>query len=208
MLPVAASRKAPSSPRRRNTRLSLLGSAAGAVIAGFGGPWLLPIGLVVAVAGGVLASVFAWREVRITRTTLLAEQSDDARRASELLQDATRRNLGVVKLLSARNNELVHELVQSRAATAQLRCDAAALRGDKAALQLEVKQRTQELAQARSSLAEAQELLDAEIVELPLQRDPEVAEVDLWTDDGYPTVVQLEALANPPITASEHRKHA
>lgn len=188
--------------------LSLLGSAVGAVIAGFGGAMLLPIGLVVTLAGGVLASVFAWREVKITRTTLLAEQVDDARRASELLQDATRRNLGVVKLLSARNNELVHQLGQSRAATAQLQCDAAALRGDKAALQDEVKQRTQELAQARSSLAEAQELLDAEIVELPLAPDFGAAGVDLWTDDGYPTVVQLEALANPPIKDMEQRKHA
>lgn len=189
-------------------RLSLLGSAAGAVIAGFGGPWLLPIGLVLAVAGGVLASVFAWREVRITRTTLLAEQADDARRASELLQDATRRNLGVVKLLSARNNELVHELVQSRAVAAQLQCDAAALRGDKAALKSELKQRSEELAQVRTSLAEAQELLDAEIVELPLPHDPDAAQIDLWTDDGYPTVVQLEALANPPIDDMEQRKHA
>ncbi len=188
-------------------RLSLLGSAAAAVIAGFGGLWL-PIGLVLSVAGGVLASAFAWREVRITRSTLLAEQAEDARRASELLQDSTRRNLGVVKLLSARNNELVGELGRSRAAAAQLQCDAAALRGDKAALQLELKQRGEELAEARSSLAEVKELLDADVVELPVPLVTDTGVLDIWTEDGYPTVVQLEALANPPVRELEQRKHA
>ena len=207
VLPVAASRKATPSPRRRNMRLSLLGSAAAAVIAGFGGLWL-PIGLVLSVAGGVLASVFAWREVRITRSTLLAEQAEDARRASALLQDSTRRNLGVVKLLSARNDELVGELGRSRAAAAQLQCDAAALRGDKAALQLELKQRGEELAEARSSLAEVKELLDADVVELPVSLVTDTGALDIWTEDGYPTVVQLEALANPPVRELEQRKHA
>lgn len=114
----------------------------------------------------------------------------------------------MVKLLSARNNELVHELGRSRAAMAQLQCDAAALRGDKAALQLELKQRAEELTQVRSSLAEVKELLDADVVELPVPEAADTGVLDIWTEDGYPTVVQLEALANPPIRELEQRKHA
>ncbi|HAM44605.1 MAG TPA: hypothetical protein DCM67_06260 [Propionibacteriaceae bacterium] len=189
-------------------RLALIGSAAAAVIAGFGGTWLLPVGLVFSVAGGVLAAVFAWREVRITRTTLLAEQARDAQRASELLREATRLNLGVVTVLSARNNELVRELGISRAATAELQREAAALRGDKAALAVELTQRTAELEQVRSSLADVKELLDADVVALPVVNDSGSTDVDLWTEDGYPTVVLLEALANPPVPESEERKHA
>lgn len=189
-------------------RLALIGSAVAAVVAGFGGTWLLPVGLALTVAGGVLAAVFAWREVRFTRRTLLAEQARDAQRASELLREATRLNLGVVTVLSARNNELVRELGVSRAATAELQREAAALRGDKAALTAELTQRAAELEQVRSSLADVRELLDADVVALPVVNEPEATEADLWTEDGYPTVVLLEALANPLVPESEERKHA
>jgi hypothetical protein len=189
-------------------RLSLLGSAIAAVVAGFGGPWLLPIGLVLAVAGGVLASSFAWREVRATRTTLQAELRDDAQRSSELMQEATRRNLGVVKLLSARNGELVHQLADVRSISATLAREAARLRGDKVALQFELNQRTQELTAVRESLSAVQAALDADVVTLPVRDLADTASHDLWTEDGYPTVVQLEALVNPPVRHTEQRKHA
>jgi len=188
--------------------LALIGSVIAAAIAGFGGSWLLPVGLTLTVAGGVLAAVFAWREVKITRNTLLAEQARDAQRASELLREATRLNLGVVTVLSARNNELVRELGISRAATAELQRDAAALRGDKAALAAELTQRTAELEQVRTSLTDVKALLDADVVALPVVNDSASTEVDLWTEDGYPTVVLLEALANPPAPETEERKHA
>jgi hypothetical protein len=167
----------------------------------------MPVGLVLAVAGGVLASVFAWREVRATRTTLLVEQSEDSRRASELMQQATRLNLGVVQVLGARNGELNQQLIAARATAAGLSREAAGLRGDKVALQFELNQRAKEVAAVRDRLAAAQEVLDADVVPLPV-RDAETA-LDLWTEDGFPTVVQLQALANPPVRgAVEERKQA
>jgi hypothetical protein len=188
-------------------RFSLLGSAVAAVVAAFAGPWL-PVGLVLAVAGGVLASYFAWREVRATRTTLQAELRDEAQRASELMQEATRRHLGVVKLLSTRNGELIHQLADARSASATLTRDAARLRGDKVALQFELNQRTQELTAVRESLNSVQVALAADVVTLPVRELVDTASHDLWTEDGFPTVVQLEALVNPPVRHIEQRKHA
>lgn len=208
MLPLAATRKAIPSPRRRYTRLSLLGSAVAAVVAGFGGPWFMPIGLVLAVAGGALAAIFGWQEVRATRTTLQAEQRDDAQRASELLKQATRRQLRLVNLLSIRNGELVHQLTDVRAEAATTAREAARLRGDKAALQFELNQRTQELTVVRESLNVVQAALDADVVPLPVRELVDTSSMDLWTEDGFPTVVQLAALANPPSVQFEERKHA
>jgi hypothetical protein len=185
----------------------LLGSAIAAVVATFGGPWLA-IGLVLAVAGGVLASYFAWREVRSTRTTLQAELRDETQRASELMRDATRRHLGVVKLLSTRNGELVHQLAEVRSISATLAREAARLRGDKVGLQFELNQRTQELSVVRESLGAVQAALGADVVPLPVRELVDTASHDLWTEDGFPTVVHLEALANPPIRQIEQRKHA
>jgi hypothetical protein len=186
----------------------LLGSAVAAVVAGFGGAWLLPIGLALAVAGGVLAAIFGWQEVRSTRTTLQAEQRDDAQRASEMLRQATRRHLRVVNLLSTRNGDLVHQLTDVRAEVATRTREAARLRGDKAALQFELNQRVQELVVVRQSLNAVQAALDADVVPLPVRELADTASFDLWTEDGFPTVVQLEALVNPPAPEIDQRKHA
>lgn len=207
MLPVAASRKAIPSPRRRYARLSLLGSAVAAVAAGFGG-WFLPIGLVVAVAGGVLAAVFGWQEVTDIRTKLEAEQRDDMKRASELLQQRSRLQLGLVKLLSARNSALVHQLIEARAEVASSTREAAGLRGDKVALRFELNQRTQELTAVKKGLTAVKAVLDDEVVPLPVRELTDTTSHDLWTEDGYPTVVQIAALANPPAPEVEQRKHA
>lgn len=208
MLPATATRKAIPSPRRRYSRLSLLGSAAAALVAGIGSSfWVTVAALVLAVAGGVLACALAWREVRATRTTLLTQQSIESHQSAELFAAANRRHLQVVGLLSARNSELVNQVSTARAEGAKLAQLTAQLRGDKAALQLELNQRANELAAVRVSLAQVQATLDADVVPLPLRAGDQTA-LELWTEDGFPTLVQLDALANPVVPELEQRKHA
>lgn len=208
MLPATATRKAIPSPRRRYSRLSLLGSAAAALVAGIGTSfWVTVAALILAVAGGVLACALAWREVSTTRTTLLAQQSAESRQAADMFASTNRRHLHVVRLLSARNAELVNQLGGARTEAALLVQKTAQLRGDKAALQLELNQRSSELAAVRVSLAQVQATLDADVVPLPLRESDDSA-LELWTEDGFPTLVQLEALANPPLPEVEQRKHA
>jgi len=187
-------RKANPSPLRRYAWLSLLGSSAVAVVAGFGGAWVARAGLVVVVLGGLLACLFAWREVRVTRTTLIAQQSADSRRAGEKLHAERLQHVRLLQVLQARNGELRSKLNTSRAEAAQLNQEAAQLRGDKVALQVE--------------LSEHRIATEAEVLALPRRVSGRGDVVDLWGVDGAPTVVELQALANPPVTDFSRRQHA
>lgn len=187
-------RKANPSPLRRYAWLSLLGSTVVAVAAGFGGVWMTRAGLVVAAAGGLMACAFAWREVRVTRTTLMAQQSADSRRSGEKLHAERLQHVRLLQVLQARNGELRSKLNTTRAEAAQLNQEAARLRGDKVALQAE--------------LSEHQAAAEAEVLALPRRVSGRGDVVDLWGVDGAPTVVELQALANPPAAVSQQRQHA
>lgn len=187
-------RKANPSPLRRYAWLSLLGSAVVAVAAGFGGVWMARAGLVVAIAGGAAACVFAWREVRVTRTTMLAQQSADSRRAGDKLHAERLQHVRLLRVLQSRNGDLRSKLTTSRAEAARLSQDVAQLRGDKAALLVQ--------------LSEQQAAAEAEVLALPRRVSGRGQAVDIWDGDGAPTVVELQALANPPVAEGEQRQHA
>jgi len=110
--------------------------------------------------------------------------------------------------LSARNGELVHQLTQVRSEAATVSREAAQLRGDKVALRFELNQRLQELAVVRESLSAVQDALDEDVVPLPVRELMDTVAQDLWTEDGFPTVIQIERLINPPTPEVEQRKHA
>ena len=151
-------------------------------------------GLVIAVAGGVLACVFAWREVRVTRTTMLAQQSADSRRAGDKLHAERLQHVRLLQVLQSRNGELRSKLNTTRSEAARLNQEAAQLRGDKAALQVQ--------------LAEQQSVAEAEVLSLPRRVSGRGTAIDLWEGDGAPTVVDLQRLANPPAAEADQRRHA
>jgi predicted nuclease with TOPRIM domain len=141
-----------------------------------------------------MACAFAWREVRVTRTTLMAQQSADSRRSGEKLHAERLQHVRLLQVLQARNGELRSKLNTTRAEAAQLNQEAAQLRGDKVALQVE--------------LSEHQAAAEAEVLALPRRISGRGDVVDLWGVDGAPTVVELQALANPPVPESQQRQHA
>jgi hypothetical protein len=187
-------RKANPSPLRRYAWLSLLGSAVVAVAVAFGGVWMTRAAVLVAVVGGVVACVFAWREVRVTRTTMMAQQSADSRRMGEKLHAERLQHVRLLQVLQSRNGELRSKLNQSRAEAARLAIHSAQLRGDKAALELQ--------------LAEQQAAVEAEVLALPRRVSGHGDATDMWDGDAAPTVVELQALANPPAYRPEQRQHA
>jgi hypothetical protein len=142
----------------------------------------------------LVACAFAWREVRVTRTTMLAQQSADSRRAGEKLHAERLQHVRLLQVLQSRNGDLRSKLNMSRADAARLTQEAAQLRGDKAALQV--------------ALSEHQAAAEAEVLALPRRVSGRGDAVDLWDGDGAPTVVELQALANPPAYPDEHRQHA
>nr|WP_300148483.1 hypothetical protein [Propionicimonas sp.] len=186
-------RKANPSPLRRYAWLSLLGSAVVAVAAGFGGVWMARAGIVVAVTGGIVACVFAWREVRVTRTTMMAQQAADSRRSGEKLHAERVQHVRLLQVLQSRNGELRSKLNTSRAEAARLSQETAQLRGDKAALQVQL---SEQLA------------AEAEVLALPRRISGRRDAADIWDGDAAPTVIELQALANPPVLPGEQRQHA
>lgn len=187
-------RKANPSPLRRYAWLSLLGSAVVAVAAAFGGVWTTRAGIAVAVIGGLVACGFAWREARVTRTTMMAQQSADNRRAGEKLHAERLQHVRLLQVLQSRNGDLRSKLTTARAEAARLTQETAQLRGDKAALQVQ--------------LSDHQAAAEAEVLALPRRVSGRGDAVDLWDGDAAPTVVELQALANPPVFTEEQRQHA
>jgi hypothetical protein len=191
---AVTTRKANPSPLRRYAWLSLTGSAVVAVAAAFGGVWTARAGIVVAILGGLAACGFAWREVRVTRTTMMAQHSADYRRSQNLLHVERLQHVRLLQVLQTRNGDLRSKLNTSRAEAARLTQEAAQLRGDKAALQVE--------------LAERSAAAEAEVLALPRRVSGRGEAVDLWDGDAAPTVVELQALANPSAFGDEQRQHA
>jgi hypothetical protein len=190
----APHRFASSSPLRRNAWLSLVVSSIVAVACAFGTVWVARAGIVVAIAGGLLAANFAWQEIRASRNALLAQNSADSRAAAALLHTERAQHVRLLGVLQLRNADLRSKFNTARAEAAVLSQETAQLRGDKAALELE--------------LAKQQESAEAQVFAWPRRVTGHDEGNDLWGSDGAPTVVELQALANPPLPSAQQRQHA
>lgn len=151
-------------------------------------------GIGVAVAGALLAAGFAWQEVKAERAVLLTQNSADARAASDQLHAERVQHVRLLGVLQVRNSDLRAKLNTARADNAHLNQEAAQLRGDKAALEME--------------LAQSQPAAEAEVFAWPRRGSGRSDADDLWGADGAPTVVQLQALANPPVEPAQLRQQA
>jgi hypothetical protein len=58
------------------------------------------------------------------------------------------------------------------------------------------------------ALSEHQATAEAEVLALPRRVSGRGGVVDLWGVDGAPTVVELQALANPPAAVNQQRQQA
>lgn len=190
---AAGQRKAISSPRRRQAEVVLASAAVVAIAAAFSGYWGAIAGAAIAIGAGVFATVRAWGEVRETRLLLLSEQAADAFRSAAEVASLRVRTDRTIDEVVERNHELRRSLDEARAEAGKLQLEAAELRGDKAAL--------------RAELGRRMALQEAQILALPT-RGRDATLTDLWDAQGFPTVVLLRALANPPAVSLSERKQA
>lgn len=194
-------RRATPSPLRRYAWTALLASAVVALALGLGGVWPARVGIVVALLGAAFAVVLAWREVAATRRELLLAGRTDARAAADLLSAERSQHARVVGVLQARNSDLRTKLTTARAEQAALAQEASRLRGDKAALEAE-------LARFDADASAARDAAEAEVFNWPRRVSGRETDDDFWGIEGAPTVVQLQALANPPRDLGADRRHA
>ncbi len=171
----------------------LVSAALVGIATAFFGYWGAVAGMAVAISAGVFATTRAWGEVRETRAELLADQAADAFRSADEVASFRQRTDHTIDELIERNQQLHSGLDEVKAEAGRLQLEAAQLRGDKAAL--------------RAELGRRMGLQEAQILALPTRgRDATLA--DLWDAQGFPTVVLLRALANPPGDVEDELRQA
>lgn len=129
------------------------------VAAAFGPVWLVRIGVVVAVAAAITASVLAWREVRADRHRHAATMLATNRAHGATLRAERAQSSAVLNVVTERNVAAMAEISRQQTAIAQLRGEVSSLKGDRAALTAEVTRREQVIA----SLTETVRVREAEL---------------------------------------------
>lgn len=180
-----ATRRTGSSALRRYSWLTLAAALFLAAALLTGDIWITRAGAVIAFLAGLLASWMAWREVKLQRQAFQAQSAVDLRAHGETLHAERIQHVRLLNVLQTRNADLRNRLAVARADSASLGQQVAELRGDNVSLRLEVARLTEDQA--------------ADILGLPrraagaVRSDEEV----LWSDENYPTVVDLKAVTAP-----------
>lgn len=207
--PAKGSRRAKTPTLHRATQLVLGLGTVLAVAAAFGPLWLVRIGVVVAVAAGVLACALAWRELFSARRQHAKAMLAASHGHGTAMTAERTRNAAVVDTLSERARSAGMVIAGQRVTIGQLRAEMSALHGDKAHLVAEVAQRAGVISGLRETVA-------ARDAELSALRDDETAEVhhmprrvlveeesrwcevpgveEWWGDDAPPTVIDLKTI--------------
>lgn len=164
----------------------------------FGSDLLARIGVGLAVTGGALACLLAWREARQARRIAAAQAVRDLRVSGDKLHEERQQHRRVLAVLQERNSELRSRLAESLGEAAALAQQVSTLRGDNAALRIEL------------ARIQAEDSSDAEIVSMP-RRVSSPAQAgngeDLWSEGNVPTVVDLQSLS-APFVEEVLRQHA
>jgi hypothetical protein len=191
-----------------------------AIAAAFGPVWVVRAGVGIALIAGLLAVRWGWQELRQAREEAGRTQVADLRNHNAQLSTERQRNLEVVDTLRTQSEDGAEKLVGLQVTIGQLRTEISSLNGDKTGLQADLAERNHritqltatladhesELARLRNELAE----LEAEIVAIPRYAaaadwDALPSAEDLWASGNYPTVVDLQRLAYPPVTEERRR---
>jgi len=162
----------------------------------FGSELLARIGVGLAVFGGLLACLLAWREARQAQRLAAAQSLKDLRINGAKLHDEREQHRRVLQVLQERNSDLRHRLNETRAEAASLAHEVSTLRGDNAALRIEM------------ARIQAEDSVHAEVVSMPRRVSGQSVDgEDLWNEGNVPTVVDLQSLS-APFVEEVLRQHA
>ncbi len=135
------------------------------IAAALGPVWMVRVGVVVACAAAVTATVLAWREVRADRHQHAAAMLATNRAHGAALRMERAQNFAVLQVVTDRNIAAMAEITRQQTVIAQLRGEVSSLKGDRAALTAEVARRQQLITSLEESVrvreAELRALLDA-----------------------------------------------
>lgn len=146
-------------------------------------------GVSLAVAGGVIGCLLAWRETAKARALAAAESASYLRWSVAKLHEERTQHNQVLDVLDERRSALRAQVKGLLAETAELHREVSSLRGNNESLRIE-------LAMVRSLEAEA------EVLAMPRRATGVVdrlAAADLWDHADSPTVVDLQRIAAPYV---------
>jgi hypothetical protein len=169
------SRRAASSPFRRAATMVLIIGTVISLASAYGPPWMMRIGIVVAVAAAILSCSLAWRELSQDRHKHAKQLLDLDRQHGRQLTEERRRNADVVSVLTSRISDRGVVIETQKLTIAQLKAQLYSVRKDNVSLTAELRQRNATIdslqATVRSREAELIALLadgnDAEVHALP-----------------------------------------
>lgn len=171
------SRKAAPSPLRRTSLTVLVVGTALAILAAAGPEWLARIGVVLAVATGVLACGCAWREIRHNRRQHAGELLAATRRHGEALTEERRHNTSVVNILAERATVAQAEVERQRITIGGMQVEISTLRHQMGTLQQDNARLTEKLAQRDSTVKSLTETVRSHEAELLVLRHREIETV-------------------------------
>lgn len=180
-----ATRRTGSPVSRRYSWLTLAAAVVGAAALLTGDIWATRAGAIVAFLGGFISSLLAWREVKAQRRAFDAREAMELHAQGEKLHAERTQHMKLLTVLQARNSDLRGRLLDARSESARLEQEVSSLRGDNVSLRLEVARLTEEQT--------------ADLLGLPRRAAGPVhaQEEVLWTEENYPTVVDLKAVTAP-----------
>jgi regulator of replication initiation timing len=178
-----ATHKAQPSPLRRTSLIVLVAGTVLALAAALGPVWLTRVGVVLAVATGVVACVYAWREIRQNRREHALQMLEATRRHGRALTDERSHNASVVDVLANRAGAAQAEVERQRLTInglqvqiSTVRSTVSTLRGEISMLQGEVSTLRVDNAHLRSELAD-RGLTIGSLQETVRAREAELAEL-------------------------------
>ena len=107
---LAASRSLPPSPLRRAATIVLIVGTVLSLAAAFGPVWAVRLGVGLALAAAVAASVLAWREVRADRRRHAAAMLANTRAHGAALRIERAHNSAVLQVVTERNVQAMAEI--------------------------------------------------------------------------------------------------
>ena len=202
--PAISRQAAPSRLHRTSLTVLIVGTVL-AIVAAFGPVWVARIGVALAVATGVAACIYAWREVQANRHAHARELLTVSQQHGRALTEERQHNARVVQVLRGRVSTAQAEVERQRGTVngmqveiSTLRGQVTNLRGEIAALQHDQAHLQGEIAQRERTIGSLQETVRARDGELAvLRRDGAGAEVH-----GLPRRVLTDAAGGAPLAAA------
>lgn len=184
--------------------------------------WLVRAGVLVALAAGLAAVLFASRGARAQRAADQAETAAAIRAGAAKVASVRAQSQSVLRVLERRNALLRQDAAESReridylqrantgleSDNAELRMTAIGLRSEVSALKSDNAQLRVRVAALETGTAEDTAVIERpEVPRLPRRRVTGWEE-EIWNGVDAPTVADLQQIATPYAPAAETRRHA